>query len=320
MIRSILHFLVIGALLFGADRVRSGLVRDDQPLGRVTLDAATLDRLVRETVTQTGRGPSPPQLEARAALWADEEILYREARRIGLDRVDPVVHARLVRNMRFLGGADEQRSDEALYAEALELGMDASDLVVRRRLVQQMRFLLEAAAPLVAPTDEELRRYVASRPERYRIPERVRLAHVYLSRDRRGSALKADAEALLQRLRGEAVAPAAARELGDPFLHPSEFGLQSEAQLAKQLGAAFAREAMLLEPGRWKGPVISAYGMHLVWVRERQDSREPELETVRRSATSSLQAERNAEALEAGLELLRERYALDLSVAKVSTP
>jgi hypothetical protein len=310
-----LHFFVIGALLFAFDRVRSDFAEADPPRGAVVLDDATVERLVREAVVQTGRAPSEQQLTARAALWADEEILYREALRIGLDRVDPVVRARLVRNMRFLDGAEDARGDEELYREALELGMDRSDIVVRRRLVQQMRFVLEAAAPRVDPTDEELRAYVASRPERYRIPERVRLAHIYLSRDRRGDALEADARALLERVRREGAPPSAARRLGDPFLHPAELGLQSEAQLARQLGVDFAREVMSLAPGGWQGPVPSAYGVHLVWVHERQPAREPDLESVRRSALSAMQAERDAEALEAGLAELRRRYPVDLTAA-----
>ena len=312
MLRPILHFFVIGALLFAAERIHTQRQLTEQPLGEIVLDLETRERLVREAVAQTGRSPTPGQLRARAAFWADEEILFREARRIGLDQVDPVVRTRLVRNMRFLVGEDDERSDEELYAEALELGMDATDIVVRRRLVQQMRFLLEATAARVDPTDEELAAYVASRPERYRIPERVRLSHIYLSRDRRGAALDADAEALLQKLRDDSTPPSAAREWGDPFLHPSTFGLQSERQLARQLGAEFAQSVMGLETEGWQGPVPSAYGSHLVWVHEREADHEPVLDTVRRSALSSLQAERNADALEAELDALRGRYVIDL--------
>ena len=313
MLRPMLHFFVIGALLFGADRVRSGWLSEPELLGTIAVDAPTLDRLSREALAQTGRLPDARQLAALAARWADEEILYREALRIGLDQIDPVVRTRLVRNMRFLGDPGDDRSDDELYAEALELEMDRSDIVVRRRLVQQLRFVLEATAPLVSPSDEELRAYVASRPERYRIPLRVALAHAYLSRDRRGERLEADATALLERAREQAIAPETANELGDPFLHPSQLGLQSEAQLAKQLGTGFAREVMTLEAGSWQGPVESAYGEHLVWIYDRQEPREPELEAVRRSALSSMQADRNAAALDAELAALRERYIIDSS-------
>jgi hypothetical protein len=103
------------------------------------------------------------------------------------------------------------------------------------------------------------------------------------------------------------------RSQGDPFLHPAHLGLQTEAQLAKQLGSAFAREAMTLEPGSWEGPVASAYGMHVVWVHERQEPREPELESVRRSAESSMQAEANAAALDERLVEMRKRYVADPS-------
>ena len=313
MRRPLFHFLVIGALLFAADRVHTDFPAADGPLGTITLDAATLDRLAREIAAQTGRTPGEPELAARVSAWVDEQILYHESRRIGLDRVDPIVRTRLVRNMRFLGEPDDPRSDEQLYAEALGLGMDESDLAVRRRLVQQMRFALGAAAPRVAPSDDELRAFVASRPHRYRIPARVRISHVYLSRDRRGAALEADARALLERIRLEGAAPQDARDLGDPFDYSPELALESERQIANRLGATFARDVMDLEPARWQGPIESAYGLHLVWLHEHQPAREPDLEAVRRSALSSLQAERDAEALEAELALLRGRYAIDLS-------
>jgi len=312
LLRPIFHFLLIGAVLFAIDLYRN-VLDADAAIDPIELSDAVLDRLVRESVAQTGRQPSGPELVGRANMWIDEEILYREALRIGLDRADPVVHARLVRNMRFLAEPDDPRSDADLYADALKLGMDRSDIVVRRRVVQQMRFLLEGTAPRLAPSDEELLAYIASRPERYRIPERVRLSHAYLSRDRRGAALRADAEALRSRMIADAVPPSDARSLGDPFLHPAHLGLQTEAQLAKQLGSSFASAAMLLEPGRWDGPVESAYGMHVVWVYERQAARDPELESVRRSALSAMQAEANAVALETRLSELRQRYVVDRS-------
>ena len=307
-----IHFLLIGAVLFAVE-----LYRNDanalSTIDSIAIDDAVLERLSREAVAQTGRPVSGPDLLGRTRMWIDEEILHREAIRIGLDRADPVVHARLIRNMRFLADAGDPRTDAEMYEEALELGMDRSDIVVRRRLVQQMRFLLEGTALRLAPTDEELRSFVSSRPQRYRIPVRVRLSHVYLSRDRRGDALAADATALRDRLIGEKVEAADARSQGDPFLHPAHLGLQTEAQLAKQLGSEFARGAMSLEPGRWEGPLGSAYGMHVVWVHERQQAREPELESVRRSAASSMQAEANAAALEARLVDLRARYVVDPS-------
>ena len=57
-----LQFLVIGAVLFAADRVRTDLLQVDEPLGAIVLDASTLDRLAREAIAQTGRVSSERQL------------------------------------------------------------------------------------------------------------------------------------------------------------------------------------------------------------------------------------------------------------------
>ena len=313
MWRPMLQFLLIGAVLFGVDQVRESAAAARAPRGRIVLDEATLDRLGRDALSQTGRLPDAGGLRRLAEQWVDDEVLYREALRIGLDRGDPVVRNRLVRNMRFLVGADDPRSDAELFAEALEVGMDRSDIVVRRRLVQQMRFLLEARAGHVEPDDEALRDFIAAHPERYRIPERVRLTHVYLSRDRRGAALADDARALLEQLRRRGIPPEEAAKLGDPFLHPAQLGLQSKGQLARQLGAQFARAAMAVAAGQWQGPIASAYGMHLVWLHEREAAHDPDLDTVRRAVASAMQSEREARVLARELASLRKHYVVDRS-------
>jgi hypothetical protein len=87
--------------------------------------------------------------------------------------------------------------EEALYREALRLGLDRGDLIVRRRLVQKMEFLLDDMAAPAPPTDADLQAWLAAHPERYRTPRRVTLEHVYFSKDRRGAQAEADARAAL---------------------------------------------------------------------------------------------------------------------------
>jgi len=58
--------------------------------------------------------------------------------------------------------------EEILYREALRLGLAEGDALVRERLVDKMRFLTEdrAGAPAV-PTDVELAAFVAARPAQF---------------------------------------------------------------------------------------------------------------------------------------------------------
>ena len=68
--------------------------------------------------------------------------------------------------------------------------------------------------------------------------------------------------------------------------------------------------------GRWYGPVESAYGVHLVLVRERVVSPEPELAEVRDRVREELLRERRREANEAMIERLRQRYEIVIEAPK----
>jgi len=90
--------------------------------------------------------------------------------------------------------------DEVLYREALSMGLDRGDIIVRRRLLQKMEFLLEGLHPIPEPTDAELEGYLAAHGDRYRTPARIDLTHVFVSRDRHGSDAQAAALALREQL------------------------------------------------------------------------------------------------------------------------
>ena len=86
--------------------------------------------------------------------------------------------------------------DEVLYREALGMGLDRGDIIVRRRLLQKMEFLLEGLHPVPEPSDVELAAYLAAHADRYRAPARIDLTHVFVSRDRHGAAAQAVATGL----------------------------------------------------------------------------------------------------------------------------
>ncbi|MXU64191.1 peptidyl-prolyl cis-trans isomerase [Oceanomicrobium pacificus] len=78
--------------------------------------------------------------------------------------------------------ADHLR-EELLYREALKLGLDQNDAIIRQRLRQKMDFFTEAGVQATDPGDEELRAYLAANEERYIRPPRFALAQVFLGTD-----------------------------------------------------------------------------------------------------------------------------------------
>jgi hypothetical protein len=215
--------------------------------------------------------------------------------------------------MQFLSDEPEAPTDdEALHRRALELGLDQDDVVIRRILVQKMRLLLSLPKPGEEPSDAELRAWYDAHRADYRQPPRVSFTHVFLSADRRGDALEADAAALEARLRAESPRPPAAVALGDHFPLSHRFEQASERHIAKLFGPEFAAGVLAIASDEWVCPVRSAYGVHCVLVTERIAPSDPPFESVRRQVLQRVRAERRDARLVAALARLRREYQLQI--------
>lgn len=72
--------------------------------------------------------------------------------------------------------------DELLYREARRLGLDAEDEIVRQRLVQKLLFLAEdLGGASQEPTEAELRTFYAAHPDRWKRPAVTRFVHIFSS-------------------------------------------------------------------------------------------------------------------------------------------
>jgi parvulin-like peptidyl-prolyl isomerase len=305
VLRPLLHFLWIGAALFALDR---WLAPAPAP-PTVVIGPERVEQLQTAFLVRAGRPPDPAELRGLLRAEVDDELLYREALRLGFDRDDPVVQRRLVQNMRF-AGAGAERDAQALFEEALELGMDRSDPVVRRRLVQRMRLVIEARALEPEPTEEELRRYYEAHPERYRDPARVEIVQVFFDDEPPGEAVAA-----LGVQRESGAGPDDLGSLGDAFLHGPQQPPQSERELAQRFGAAFARDVFALPVGEWSGPVGSSYGEHLVWVRSHTPEVPRPFDEVRQEIRYAVLGDRRRRVLEEALAELRRGVEVEVAVA-----
>ncbi len=78
------------------------------------------------------------------------------------------------------GLVDNYIVEELLYREAVAIGLDRDDTIVRRRMRQKMDFLLDDLAT-IEPTDEELQQYLSEQPERFRRDARFSFDHFYIA-------------------------------------------------------------------------------------------------------------------------------------------
>ncbi len=305
-----LHFLALGALLAAVSARTTGTAgATARP--PIVITAARVAALRDDYQRSLLVAPTPAELDALIARDADDEMLYREALLLGLDRRDRAVKWRIVDKMHFLFG-DGAGDPESAYRRGLALGLDREDFVVRNALVTKMRLLAKAASRSEEPSGEALEReleaYLRAHAAAYTEAERLSLTQVFLSAGKRGAALEADARAMLKRLRAAHTAPETAARLGDPFVSGSTFRNASPSGIAKIFGDGFATAVTELEPGRWSEPVRSPYGLHLVRVTARDAAALPPLDAVRSRVLRAYRSERRAQYLARMMDELRAAY------------
>lgn len=197
--------------------------------------------------------------------------------------------------------------EEVFYREALAVGLDQNDMIVRRRMVQKMEMLSQDLALLADPTDTELQAFFDEHKEDYRIPPELSFSHVYFNLDRRGDAAEAEAQRLLAELRTQSPPPVRAPERGDRFMLGYDFNRFSSPQVAREFGEPFADALTELEPG-WQGPVLSGYGLHLVYLETRIDGRIPIWTEVRDRLVMDFNRMRSDRSKDALYEGLLQKY------------
>lgn len=266
----LLQFVILGTALFFLFR----LVRAPRSIEgqRIEITQAQIERLAEVFSLQWKRPPTEQELEGLVDSYIREEILYREA---------------------------------------LALGLDRDDTVIRRRLAQKLEFLAEDLAALAEPVPSELRQYFEENVDDYALPPRMSFSHIYFSVDRRGKeAAEKAARETLERIRRASPTPDEIAELGDPFMLQSHYGSRTDREVADLFGREFASALVELEPGSWQGPVPSSYGLHLVRLEALAEGRTPELAEVEARVKADFVDARRREANEAFLAKLKDRYEI----------
>jgi peptidyl-prolyl cis-trans isomerase C len=305
----LLHFLLLGALLYAAQGWRSsGDAELDPEAFRISIDSERMVEMQTTFAEQMGRRPESREVDRMVEAEVEEEILFREAIARGLLERDGGVQTRLIQKMLFLEGNTEIEEASALLSRAIELDLHEGDIVVRRILVQKMRLLGSSLDAAQRPTQADVFAAYQNEREDLRAPDRLSLVHVFLSHDRRGNDVHAEATALRSRIVEDAIAPDEAPREGDPFPLGHHLERRSLRDLERTFGGGFGASAFELELGDWSEPIPSAYGLHLIQTEALEPGQVPPIESVSERLRLQIEQRRRDANLDAMLSQLRARY------------
>ncbi len=161
----LLHFLLIGAGLFLFYEVNEEQIPDAPD--RIVVSPGQLQQLQAQFKRTWMREPGQQELDKLIKGYVRNEVYYREALALGLDRNDPQV---------------------------------------RQRMRLKLEFLLEDLTAEEPPSDELLNEFMQQNEQRFFIQPQVSFQQLYLNPDKRAD-FDADAKRILKQLQqGEAVA------------------------------------------------------------------------------------------------------------------
>jgi peptidyl-prolyl cis-trans isomerase C len=267
----LVHFLLLGAVIFGfyywASRGSSGV----EPSHEIQLTLDDLTQLDLYFESQWRRPPTPEELDRLVENKVQQEVLYREA---------------------------------------LAMGLDKDDTIVKRRMAQKMEFLAEDVAAAREPTSDELRAWFGKNGDKFALPSRVSFRHFYFSPDRRGARAHDDAVATLARLAGQPEDAKLAAASTDPFMFRDYYGDRTSEEIAKEFGPKFALAVEKLAPGSWRGPIESGYGWHLVFIDNVVPGRVPAFEEVEPDVKTAWLGEQKERAREDAYKAMRAKYTV----------
>lgn len=166
--------------------------------------------------------------------------------------------------------------EEVLLREAQRLGLGEDDTIIRRRLAQKMRFMIENTSETAAATEVQLREWFDQNQARFTRPERRSFSHIYLSPEKHGEQLQANAQAILSRVIDENW-----ESLGDPFMLNRAYELIEKTSIERLMGVHFATSLFEIKGSDWHGPVESAFGLHVIKVTDVKPETVPSFDTIR---------------------------------------
>ncbi len=277
----LVHFLLLGLVLFVVygyiNRGRGGVESSKQ----IALTLDDLRQMDMYFVSQWHRQPTPDEFQAMVEDKIHEEVLYREA---------------------------------------LAMGLDKDDTIVKRRMAQKMQFLAEDVAAALEPTTAELKAWYEKNTDKFALPSRISFRHLYFSPDHRGQRAHNDAVEALARIAGHPEDSQMAGSLADQFMFQDYYGDRTSEQLAKEFGPQFAVAIFKLKSGSWQGPIESGYGWHLVFVDSVIPGRIPAFEEIEPDVKTAWLGEQKQQAWQKAYEAMRVKYTVLLPSPPANQP
>ena len=189
--------------------------------------------------------------------------------------------------------------EEILYREALLLNLDQEDRIIKRRLAQKITFLKQETIP-DDPSEEELERFFEQNKNDYYVPATYSFSHHYFSKE---SGARERASKAFNAYQADG-----AEIIGDPFFLGKNFYQNTANEIKKNFGELFFLSVENLSINEWSGPHESAFGYHIILLKEVKTGFSPPLEKVLLRVQQDYLSQAQDKAIAEYIDEIRSQY------------
>ena len=207
---------------------------------------------------------------------------------------------------------DDYVQEEVLYREAKALGLNQEDAAFRQQLIRKIRYLIRSSVrEPVTPTEADLREYYDQNKSNYDEPQKRTFTHVFFGVEKRtfdeaeGLALES-----METLNRKHIPFERAGQFGEHFLYNKNYVKQDAEFIASHFGSDFKDTLFGLpeKPQGWQGPYQSRHGFHVLLITEILPAYSPEFSEVKPQLVQAVTRIRENQEFDKIVTTMKESY------------
>lgn len=266
----LLHFLIIGAALFFLfSQVNTSTSDNDN---QIVISPADLDTLASAWLKRMGRPPTAQEREQQLEHYIHQQVLYREA---------------------------------------IKMGLQQNDVIIQRRLAQKMEYLFNDLSFISEPTDAELQKFLSTHRSDFTLPAMRSFKQIYLDPEQHKNNISNEIMLILKQLNTGTNAIGLGDRSLLPFEFTNETEKTIASMFGNSFASRlFAFPATDLENNNWQGPIKSEYGTHLIQIKTANKEHLPALPEIHDRVSTRWYEDKREQANKLFYQSLYQRYEI----------
>jgi len=266
------HFLLIGTIIFYIG-YKDEPKKEIQSQKHLIITKSDIDKLTLQWKREKNSLPSKKELNKLLEYYIEDEILYREALRMQLDKNEPDIKKILIDKLKYI-------SDDSIKIDKIPEAL--------------------------------LHHYFQEHKEKFikRTSKRISFTQVYLN-PKKHKNIEKIAQSILKKLHNKTI-DTNITNLGDKFYTGNQFKNVDTKTLSKSFSRSFIRELFKLPVQQWSKPIKSGFGIHIIYVEEKREKKEVTFNDVKEQVKDEWLIEENYNAYKKLYKKLRKEYTVTI--------